>query len=264
MKNRRGWWVRFGLVLVASVGRDLVDRTRAKNFLSQIVAPPLPNLPPNGAWGEVIFANNKWLVIQNHEKQQFPISIDATHIRQFLVRWPIQERDLTVQSMVEAFGPDLGNNTIQVEHVDVFEGADQTLVAPTYRSTLPNAVNPLVTTIDPTYNRLLNAWDYGAQSMLYGWAFPVPMNLQGIPSYLHVVGNSIGVSPLRLTLPGNNFATVVPAAESFTMTQVTYGSASFLQKGDLVFLTPINVTPKSLVLQQLVLYKKVPRSQFAP
>src|SRR5271157_3573526 len=46
----------------------------------------LPQLPPQGAWGEVINVTARWLVVQNHSGQQFPIAIDD--IQEFLIRWP--------------------------------------------------------------------------------------------------------------------------------------------------------------------------------
>ena len=82
---------------------------------------------------------------------------------------------------------------------------------------------------------------------------------------LHVVGNAINLNPLQIGLPGNNTATIVPApGGNMTMSLVTRGSSSFAQKGDVVFLMPVQVAPKSLILAQLVLYKKMPKSEFAP
>src|SRR3954451_1041348 len=60
---------------------------------------PLPPPPPRGAWGEVIMANERWIVVQNHEGQQFPIAAES--INQFLVRWPTNFESLTNQSWVE-------------------------------------------------------------------------------------------------------------------------------------------------------------------
>ena len=48
-----------------------------------------------------------------------------------------------------------------------------------------------MTTLDPGFNRFMNPWDYAGQNMLYGWAYPVPANMSGIPSRLHVVGNVV-------------------------------------------------------------------------
>ncbi len=44
---------------------------------------PLPPPPPQGAFAEIIFANSKWLVVQNQQGQQFPIAANA--IGQFLI-----------------------------------------------------------------------------------------------------------------------------------------------------------------------------------
>ena len=218
----------------------------------------LPPAPPQGAWGEVVMANAKWMVVQNHDGQQFPIAADA--VTQFLVRWPTALNALTTDTLAEAVGQDLGSNTMQTDHVDVFEGADRNLVIPTYSSLLPN--NRVVTTIDPGFNRFMNAFDIGAQNLLYGWAYPVAPNQLGIPGRLHVVGGVLGINPLRLGTVGNNFANIVPDGGGFTITQVTRGNTSFAEKGDLVFLMPIDLTQRTVTLSQLVLYKKIPLRQF--
>ena len=230
---------------------------RAQPFTASSALPPVP---PQGAWGEVIMANARWLVVQNMQGQQFPIAMDA--INQFLIRWPTNVNNLTNLSLIEAIGQDLGSNQLQTDHVDVFEGSDQTLVAPTYRSLIGG--NRVVTAIDPTFSRLMNPWDIAAQNTLYGWAYPVNPGQGGIPAQLHVVGNVLALNPLVLGIPGNNRAAVLPSpAGPLAMSQVTRGSSSFAQKGDLVFLVPRNVLPKSLVVAQLVLYKKMPLKQFA-
>ena len=277
MKNRWGGWVRLGfdlglglatmatvfvLVLASGPGRP----ARAQAFpgpavnLTAAGLMPLPPPPPEGAWGEVIMANEKWIVIQNHLGQQFPVALDS--VNQFLIRWPTNLGALTNTSMIEAIGSDLGSNTLQTTHLDVFEGSDQTLVSAGYNSILP--YTRAVTTIDPGFNRFMNAFDISAQNQLYGWAYPINPTLN-IPSQLHVVGNAINLSPIRLGIPGNNFATIVPGGGgNLTMTQVTRGSFSFAKKGDIAFLMPTQVNPRSLVLSQLVVYKKIPRSQFVP
>jgi hypothetical protein len=204
-------------------------------------------------------ANNKWVVVQNHQGQQFPIAADA--VGQFLVRWPLTLDSLTQASVVEAIGQDMGSNVLSTEHVDVFEGTDRSLVSPTYTSLLPN--NRLVTTIDPGFNRFMNGFDIGSQNLLYGWAYPVAPNQLAIPARLHAVGNAIGVNPLRLSVLGNNFVTVVPAdAAGLNVTQMTRGTSTIAEKGDLVFLMPTELTSRTVVLSQLILYKKIPLRQF--
>jgi len=225
----------------------------------------LPQLPPQGAWGEVINATARWLVVQNHSGQQFPIAIDD--IQEFLIRWPTSMNDLNGRSLVEAVGQDAGSNVVRVNHVDVFNGSNRTLVAPTYNSLLPN--NMVVTTLDPGFNRFMNPWDYAGQNMLYGWAYPVPANMSGIPSRLHVVGNVVDRNAqsqmVRIGLPGNNMATIVPDdTGQMTMTEVTRGSLNDARKGDFAFMLPLQITPRGLLLSQLVLYKQIPLAQFNP
>lgn len=219
----------------------------------------LPPAPPQGAWGEVIMANAKWLVVQNHQGQQFPIAADQ--IGQFLVRWPTTFNALTPDTVVEAIGQDLGSNVLRTDHVDVFEGADRSLVTPTYTSLLPN--NRVVTTIDPGFNRFMNGFDIGSQNLLYGWAYPTGAGNLGIPGRLHVVGNYLAGNPPGVAVPGNNFASLLPAEPGvMSITQVTRGSTTFAEKGDLAYLMPTDLTPRTVVLSQLILYKKISVRQF--
>jgi hypothetical protein len=222
----------------------------------------LPPPPPRGAWGEVIFANPRWMVVQNHQGQQFPIAMDA--VSQFLIRWPTTVDALTNQSVIEAIGQDVGSNTLRTDHIDVFEGSDRSLVTATYASLLPN--NRLVTAVDPGFNRFMNGFDIGAQNLLYGWAYPVSQDemVNGIPQRLHVVGHVIGVNPvLRVEVVGNNFASVMPMESgAVTITQMTRGDTTFAEKGDLVYLMPTDTTPRTVVLSQVVLYKKIPLRSF--
>ncbi len=263
MMIRAGSWVRDGLlVLVAAVGLpDTSARAQYNPGANAGLGAPMPQLPPKGAWGEVIMVNNKWIVIQNQQGQQFPISMQGG--MQFLVRWPTTRNALTRQSVVEAMGEDVGSNTLRAEHIDVYEGPAQSLVSPTLRSLLDGNNRP-VTTIDPSYSRSINGFDAASQGSLYGWTYPVAPGSQGIPARLYAVGEVADLDPLRLRVPGNNVATVLPAAGNMSMTQVTRGSSSFARKGDLAFMMPIQVMPKTLVLSQLVIYKKMPLSQYVP
>ncbi len=53
---------------------------------------PLPPPPPQGDFYQVIFANPKWMVVQNRAGAQFPIAADF--IAQFLIRWRGDVSDL--------------------------------------------------------------------------------------------------------------------------------------------------------------------------
>jgi hypothetical protein len=227
----------------------------------QVVAQPmgLPHLPPEGAWGEVINVTSRWIVIQNHTGQQFPIALED--IGEFLVRWPISLDVLTNQSVVEAVGLNEGNNVVQTEHVDVFEGGDRTLVSPTYNSPAPN--NPFLTRIGSVFYGVGNPATYQGQNMLSGWAYPVNAGYFTMPSRLHIVGNAINLNPLQIAIPGNNIATIVPA-QNFSATQVTRGNINHVRKGDYAFMMPQQIGQRGVILSQFVLYKSMPFRQFNP
>jgi hypothetical protein len=257
-----------GLVAVAVLAEPAP--VRAQNYpgpLNNLTAGgilPLPPPPPQGAFYEVIFANPQWIVVQNERGQQFPVS--AGLIQQFLVRWNADLRDLNPGVLVETVGPEVIGMTIQTNHIDLFMGSDQVLVKPQYASILP--INRPVTAIDPTYQRYMSGYDIAAQNQLYAWVYPTVPGDNGIPGVMHVVGSAISPVPLRLAVPGNNFVTVLPPNPGvMSITQVTLGNTSFARKGDFAFLTPVQgraVSEKSLILAQLVLYKKVRRDQFVP
>jgi hypothetical protein len=229
--------------------------------LDQIVGHPrgLPQLPPDGTWGEVINATTRWIVVQNQTGQQFPIRAD--NLGDFLVRWPITLDRLTAQSVVEAVGQDSGSNVLQTPHIDVFEGGDRTLVSPTFNSMVPNS--GLVAATDPNSAVWLSGWGLSG----LGWLHPSPYLLDtgfaGGPSVRHVVGTVSSRVPLQLQVPGNNVVTIVPPDEGpFTMSQVTRGAVSYVRKGDHAFLMPVQITPKGLVLSQFVLYKNMTLREF--
>src|SRR6185437_5420933 len=151
MRKAGELWLRFLLLgLSATLVPTMATLAQPQDpAFEQIVGNPrgLPHLPPQGAWGEVINVTSRWVVIQNHSGQQYPISVD--NLGEFLVRWPSSVEELGRQSVVEAVGQDLGSNVLRTTHIDVFEGADRSLDAPTYNSTLP--INSIETTVDPGF-----------------------------------------------------------------------------------------------------------------
>jgi len=263
--------MRFALVcLVAVVVPSGTHPVRAQNFpgpwnnLTAGGILPLPAPPPQGSFYKVIFANTRWLVVQNEQGQQFPVA--AEFIGQFLIRWPAASSDLSPSILVEAIGPEQAGMVIQTNHIDLFAGSDQTLVQPGYASVLP--IQRPVTAIDPTFQRHMNGFDIAAQNTLYSFVYPVNTGDNGIPGQMHAVGNALNLNPLRLGVPGNNFVTVLPSSPAgISISQVTRGSTSFAQKGDLAFLTPVQgraASEKSLNLSQVVLYKQVRKDQYSP
>ena len=230
----------------------------------QIVGQPmgLPHLPPQGAWGEVINVTSRWIVIQNHTGQQYPDrrgrhrGIPGPMAHQ--PRHPDQQA-----SVIEAIGQDLGNNVLQTDHVDVFEGGDRTLVPPTYNSLLPN--NSLVTTIDPGFNRFMSPWDYGGQNMLYGWAYPVSggHDRHSLTPACRRQRDQPIAAPARHPGQQHRHRDTLPARAS-ALTQVTRGNIAHVRKGDYAFMMPQQIGQRGLILSQFVLYKTIPFRQFNP
>ena len=258
--RRRAWMV----ALTATVTVVAATTTQSQQIMSPADAPwgnsiPLwggegtfanqffsgmnrPNLPRQGDWAEVIMANGRWLVIQNAQGQQFPVAFEA--IRQYVVRWPTRLDIVAPEALVEATGVDLGTNTLSTDHVDVYEGSARSMVSPAmYNLT---GANRVLTPIDAN------------QSPVYGMFMPFAPLEGGIPQRIHIVGNILGLDPLRLGAGGNNWVNVLPSVEGLNVTQVTPGTPAYAKKGDLVYFIPDSAGPKSLNISRLILYKKMP------
>ncbi|HEV3168408.1 MAG TPA: hypothetical protein VGZ22_30665 [Isosphaeraceae bacterium] len=209
-------------------------------------------LPQQGDWAEIVTVTPKWLVLMNQQGQQFPVSL--TNIGVFLMRWPTTIDKIAAGALIEATGIDRGTNQIVTDHMDVYEGGAARQLG----------VMPVVQTIIGM-NRVLSAYDI-EQHNTYGvdlFRYLTPDELS-MPQRMHVVGPIVDLNPLRLGIPGGNAIAVLPATDAFFMTSITPGSSSFVRKGDLVYFVPESATPKSLNLSQLVVYKKIPQSQFVP
>jgi hypothetical protein len=208
----------------------------------------MARVPPQGGWAEVLTVTPKWLVIQTQSGQQFPVAFAGTQL--FVIRWPTTLDKVAPGALVEATGVDAGTNQVITDHIDVYEGtANQLGVAPTIQTIIG-------------MNRILSMYD-NDQHNVYGqdmYRFLTPDEIN-MPRKLHVVGPILDLNPLRLAIPGANAISIVGTMGSFYVTSVTPGSSSFVQKGDLVFFVPQELTIKSLNLSQLVVYKKIPRSQ---
>jgi hypothetical protein len=266
MRSRRGlltwlllFWAGCGLLPVAAVvAQD--PRLGVPPFFAGPRG--LPQLPPQGAWGEIINVTSRWIVIQNHGGQQFPIAVDS--LGEFLVRWPGSLDAIGRESLVEAVGRNMGSNVIQTGHIDVFEGSDRSLVVPTFHSLDPSP--PGFFGMDPRFTMFMdpNVLGFDTQYLLSGWAYPGTATNPGMGGW-HVVGTAIDRTPLRLLAPGNNLvALVADPGDQFTVSQVTRGAVSHIRKGDYAFLMPLDITARGLLLSQFVLYKTIPFAQFDP
>lgn len=207
-----------------------------------------PNFPPAGDWAEVLTVTPKWLVIQNRKGQQFPVSLDA--VREFVIRWPIDPASITPSALVETIGIDLGSNRVRTDHVDVFEGQARSLVRPQFQQIVG-------------YNRRPTAFDIQNKN-IYGVYIPLLPGEDQLPNRLHVCGPAFGLNPLQIAVGGNNTVSVLPSDGGLFFSQVTSGSPGLLRPKDLVYVVPIDVNFKSLVLGQMVGYKTIPLNQFVP
>jgi hypothetical protein len=208
-----------------------------------------PTVPREGDWAEVIMANSRWMVLQNAQGQQYPLSFGD--IRQFVIRWPTRLELVDPTAFLEATGVNVGSNQLRTNHIDVYEGTARTLVTPTVLNLFGA-------------NRVLTPFDVAQQST-YGTIFPMMPFEYAIPPRLHVVGNILAVDPLlRVGIDGNNWAVILPADDSgLNMTQVTVGTPTYVKKGDLVYYIPDAAGPKSLVASRVILYKKIPLRDYA-
>ena len=99
----------------------LIVAASATVLVSTARAQMLPPTPPQGAWGEVIMANKRWIVVQNNLGQQFPINIES--IAQFLIRWPTQLSALTGIPQATISAVENGRVNLGVERAKVFARA---------------------------------------------------------------------------------------------------------------------------------------------
>jgi hypothetical protein len=235
-----------GIVTPNPYGADGAYNTFNTGGLQQV------RLPPQGVWTEVISVTQKWMVVQNQLGQQFPIAADR--VRLFLIRWPTSTDQLSPQSMIEVTGPDAGSNVVIADHIDIYEGDAQSLVSP--------AVNNLY-----GYNRTLSAYDVDQQNT-YGVVYWMSPEEYAIPSRMHIVGHyaggGVGGESVRVSGYGQNWYTIQPSVNGMSVTQVTLGNNSYARRGDIVYIVPENVGPRSLDVAQLVLYKKMPLRMFQP
>jgi len=147
-------------------------------------------------------------------------------------------------------GPDAGMNTIIADHIDHYEADAQNLVSPTVQTIFGN-------------NRTFSPFDLAQQNSFQA-VYWLTSEEYSMPNRMHIVGNPVSNNPVQLAGFANSVYTVRPSGNGMTVTQITLGTVSYAKRGDLVYLTPENVTARSLDVSQLVLYKKIPLRQFQP
>jgi hypothetical protein len=229
-------WAQFGPIL-GPADEGLIEKVSAA-------------VPPQGDWVEVLTVKGKWLVVQNQRGQQFPIDLDNVGL--FMVRWPINLASVPPEDLADVYGLDLNNNNMAADHVDVYEPdtAVQLGLQPTYISLA-------------RLGMLANNWQLqvNLQWNLFQPMFGVgsgPIVANGQPPWMHVVGPVVAVAPVQVLTPGNIVVTIVPAMRALSATLVRIGTPSYVSRGDWAYIIPAEITPKSLNLAQLIIYKKGP------
>lgn len=208
--------------------------------------------PIEEGWAQVITITDEWIILENDRGQQYPVAIDSVSL--LIVRWPTTFDRISPTALVEVTGVDLGSNTVQTDHIDVYEGAARSLVTPTFFSTNGNGI--AMTPFDFTFN-----------ASAYGAPFPgLDMPIQGGammgPPQIHAVGTLAGLAPLRVATPANIVVSVLPSPGGMSISQVTAGTPGVIRPGDLVYFAVSAITPKTLVLARLIVLKAQPMDQF--
>lgn len=209
-----------------------------------------PQFPASGGWGRILTVTNRWLVLENEQGQQFPVAFDSIGL--FVMRWPTSPSRIAPTALIEVTGLDIGSQRVQTSHVDVYDGTARNMVTPAYL--------PVV-----GYGRVLTPFDWEEQNNLgINYHYSMLPGEERMPARLHVVGPPASTFPLTIGIPGNTAVAVVPMPSGLTMTQITEGAPSFVQPGDMAFVSPLPMgsTPRSLALSQLVVYKSMPMDQF--
>jgi hypothetical protein len=203
-------------------------------------------------WAEVITATREWLVLQDEEGKQYPVSLNAIGL--FVTRWPTTLDRISPDALVEATGVDADSNRILTDHLDVFEGAARNMVVPGL--VLITGSGRAYRPIDFTFN----ADAYG--DPFPGLGPPIQGGVNTNPARMHIVGPLVRKAPVMIGWEGNNAMTVLAPPQGVSMSQITPGSAADIRPGDLVYFAAVDARPKSLVLEQLVVYKSMPIDQF--
>jgi hypothetical protein len=242
------------LALAALALIALADRSEA-----QFVGPPgqVGMATPAGEWAEaeILTVTPKWLVLQNPQGQQFPVSLAANSVQLFLIRWPTTPDRLAPDAWIEASGGIGNSNQLLTDHVDVYQGPS--------KGFLPTARDPIQLLYNGLGDYLTPLDVFSDQRNVLGDDFRrQPEN--NFPTGMYVVGPVVGRNPLLVQILGNTRVSLVGPQGVPSMTLVTPGSSTLVRAGDLVRYHVVDASPRSLTLSELWVYKTVPIDQYAP
>lgn len=218
-------------------------------------ATPQQNAPRTDVyerWAEVVSVTPKWLVLRDEEGKEYPVSVDAIGL--FICRWPTTLDRIGTGALVEATGVDAQSNRLMTDHIDVYEGSARTLVRPGLLMVYGNGRG--WRPIDFTFN----ADVYG--DPFPGLGAPIQGGVNTGPQRMHIVGPLVSKAPVMVAWEGNNAMLVVGGPAGVSLSQITPGSINYVRPGDLAYFAAQDARPKSLVLEQLVIYKAMPLDQF--
>lgn len=203
-------------------------------------------------WAEVVSVTPKWLVLRDREGKEYPVAANAIGL--FICRWPTTLDRISPSALVEATGVDARSNQLLTDHLDIYEGGARNLVSPGFLMVHGNG-------------RGWRPIDYTFNADVYGDPFPglgppIQGGVNTGPQRLHIVGPLVSRNPVMIAWEGNNALTIVGGPAGVTLSQITPGSIADVRPGDLVYFAAQDARPKSLVLEQLVVYKAMPIDQF--
>lgn len=218
--------------------------------LGALLTPAVAQAPaaPFGIWVEVVSIGDRWLVVEDDAGKQYPVALAADNIDLFLIRWPITLDLLGPDCTIEASGINGENSIVVAPHADVFRGANQAMVVPTFQP----VVEPRVF-MNPYNIMMMN---------IFGPVYMLPAPDQVQPRQMHVVGpwiQNAGLTP-AIQQGGNSIYYI--AADS--MTEVTPGNPLHVAPGDLAFCLIDDWNGRTLRLRELIVYKSMPTAMFAP
>ncbi|MFO0959638.1 MAG: hypothetical protein U0800_19755 [Isosphaeraceae bacterium] len=215
-----------------------------------VLAPAVAQAPaaPFGIWAEVVSVSDRWLIVEDESGKQYPVALAPNNLDLFLIRWPITLDRLGPDCLIEASGINGENSVVLAPHADVYRGANQGMVNPTFQPVFEPRVF-----MDPYNIMMMN---------IFGPVYMLPAPDQVRPRQMHVVGPWMQNNGLTPVIQQQGNAAYFISADS--MTEVTPGNPLLIRPGDLAFCLIDNWNGRTLRLQELVIYKSMPTDMFVP